>query len=104
MKRENPLTLPAEYDMIKQNWGETVEYTAFTAGQRVDVFLAEQLPELTRSAVQKLLEQGLVTCGGRPVKKNMKTEAGQIFAVILPEVKEVDLVAQDIPLDIVYED
>ena len=38
------------------------------AGQRVDVFLAEAVPELTRSAVQRLLEQGLVTCGGAPVK------------------------------------
>ena len=81
-----------------------MEYTAQLGGQRVDVFLAGQLPQLTRSAVQKLMEQGLVTSGGRPVKKNAKTEAGQVFEVTLPEVKEIDLSPQDIPLDIVYED
>lgn len=104
MKRENPLTLPLEYDMINRNRGEIVDYRAQREGQRVDVFLAEQLPELSRSAVQKLLEQGLVTCGGKAVKKNAKTELGQVFSVTLPEVREVDIVAQDIPLDIVYED
>ena len=57
MKRENPLTLPLEYDMINRNRGEIVDYRAQREGQRVDVFLAEQLPELSRSAVQKLLEQ-----------------------------------------------
>ena len=77
---------------------------AENSGLRVDVFLAEQLKDLTRSAVQKLLEQGLITCDGKPVKKNAKTEAGQVFDVTLPEVKEVDIIAQDIPLDIVYED
>ena len=46
------------------------------SGQRVDLFLAQSLPELTRSAVQRLLEQGLVTCNGSPVKKNAKTTAG----------------------------
>ena len=81
-----------------------MNFTTKESGQRVDVFLAEQLPELTRSAVQKLLEQGAVTCGGKPVKKNLKTEPGQVFEVTLPEIKEVNIVAQDIPLDIVYED
>ena len=79
-------------------------FTAQETGLRVDVFLAEQLPGMTRSAVQKLLEQGLVTCKDKPVKKNAKTEAGAVYEVTLPEVKEVAIEAQDIPLDIVYED
>ena len=72
-------------------------------GRRLDVFLAEQAG-MTRSAVQRLLEQGLVTCGGRPVKKNAKTTAGAAYRLTLPEVQPVALVAQDIPLDVVYED
>lgn len=72
-------------------------------GQRLDVFLAEQAG-MTRSAVQRLLEQGLVTCGGRPVKKNAKTTAGAVYCLTLPEAQPVALVAQNIPLDVVYED
>ena len=80
-----------------------MQVTAETAGERLDVFLAEKL-ELTRSAVQKLLEQGAVTCGGAPVKKNAKTVSGAVYDVTLPEVKEVAIEAQDIPLDVVFED
>ena len=72
-------------------------------GQRLDVFLAERAG-MTRSAVQRLLEQGLVTCGGRPVRKNAKTAAGAVYRLTLPEAQPVALVAQAIPLDVVYED
>ena len=74
------------------------------SGLRLDVFLAERLPELTRSAVQRLLEQGLVTRGGVPLKKNAKTEAGAVYELTLPALRETELVPQDIPLDVVYED
>lgn len=77
---------------------------AESGGERVDVFLAGKLPALTRSAVQKLLEQGAVTCEGVPVRKNAKTEAGKAYDVTLPEVREVAVEAQDIPLDVVFED
>ena len=72
-------------------------------GQRLDVFLAERAG-MTRSAVQRLLEQGLVTCGGQPVRKNAKTASGAVYRLTLPEAQPVALVAQDIPLDVVYED
>ncbi len=78
--------------------------TAQESGLRLDVFLAQKLPELTRSAVQRLLEQGNITCQGLPLKKNARTEAGKVYEIILPEIKEVEIEAQDIPLDIVYED
>ena len=77
---------------------------ADVSGLRLDVFLAEHLPELTRSAVQRLLEQGLVTRGGVPLKKNAKTEAGAVYELTLPALRETELVPQDIPLDVVYED
>lgn len=81
-----------------------MEFTAAQEGLRVDVFLAGCLPELTRSAVQRLLAEGGVTCGGAPVRKNARTEAGAVYAVTLPEARPVETAAQDIPLDIVYED
>ena len=72
-------------------------------GQRLDIFLAERAG-MTRSAVQRLLEQGLVTCGGQPVRKNAKTASGAVYRLTLPEAQPVALVAQAIPLDVVYED
>lgn len=74
------------------------------AGLRMDVALSKLLPELTRSAAQRLLEEGRVTCGGRTVKKNEKTEEGQLLEVDLPEPEPVEIVPQDIPLDVRFED
>ena len=74
------------------------------AGVRLDVFLAKMLPELTRSAVQLLLEEGQVTLNGVPVKKNRKTSPGEVYTVEVPEVREIELAPQNIPLDVVYED
>ena len=74
------------------------------AGERVDQFLSRQLPQLSRSAAQKLLEEGAVTLKGLPVKKNYKTAEGDELVLSLPDPVEVDVVPQDIPLDVVYED
>lgn len=74
------------------------------SGARLDSYLAERLPELSRSAVQKLIEDGNVTQDGRPLRKNAKTSAGTKICVQLPEPREIDLTPQDIPLDVVYED
>ena len=78
--------------------------TADRAGERADAFLARALPDLTRSAAQRLLEEGAVTLAGRAVKKNYKTTPGDVLEVVLPDPEPVDLVPQDIPLDVVYED
>ena len=74
------------------------------SGIRLDVFLAENLENTSRSAAQKLLEAGAVTLGGKPLRKQDKTVAGAEYAVELPEVREVEILPRDLPLDIVYED
>ena len=79
-------------------------FYADTPGERLDAFVARVCPELTRSAAQKLMEQGAVTRNGKPGKKNDKLNPGDEVSVTIPEPKEVDIVAKDIPLDIVYED
>ena len=83
---------------------EPVLLRADRDGERADQFIARLVPELTRSAAQRLLEEGAVTLAGRPVKKNYKTAPGDVLAVALPEPEPVDAVPQDIPLDVVYED
>lgn len=83
---------------------EHIEITAEESGERIDALLARLVPELTRSAAQRLLEGGLVTLGGVPVKKNRRTEPGEVYAALLPEPELPEPEPQDIPLDIVYED
>ena len=71
---------------------------------RADTVLASGIEDITRSAAQKWLEEGRVTLNGKPVKKNAKLSPGEVLLVIPPEVEDIDLIPQDIPLDIVYED
>ena len=78
--------------------------TADLSGERLDGFLSRALPDLSRSAAQKLLEQGLVLRNGRPGKKNDRLEAGDEISVTLPEPKPLDVPATKMELDIVYED
>lgn len=77
---------------------------ADTAGERLDAFLARAGEGLTRSAAQKLLEQGLVLRNGKPGRKNDKLSPGDVVEYTIPEAKPVDIVPTEIPLDIVYED
>ena len=74
------------------------------AGQRVDAWLAANLEDVTRSAAHRLLEEGRVTCGGKPLAKNYKLNGAETLEVSLPDPEPVDVLPQDIPLDVVYED
>ena len=74
------------------------------SGERIDALLARMTEDLTRSAAQRLLENGAVTLNGAPVKKNHRTSAGETFIVVLPEPEVTELIAQDIPLDVAFED
>ena len=78
--------------------------TADLSGERLDGFLSRVLPDLSRSAAQKLLEQGLVLRNGKPGKKNDRLEVGDEISVTLPEPQPLDVPATKMELDIVYED
>lgn len=73
-------------------------------GERADQLLARSVEGLTRSAAQKLLDEGRVTAGGKPLKKNARPDEGMLLTVDIPDPEPVDIVPQDIPLDVVYED
>lgn len=86
--RELTLTVPAE-----------------DAGKRLDAWLAAHPEtELTRSAVQQLAEQGQIVRNGKPAKKNEKLKDGDEIRVQIPEPQTLDVIPQEIPLEIVYED
>lgn len=82
---------------------EVIEIAAQESGERIDALLA-RTAGLTRSQAQRLCESGNVTLRGGAVKKNYRVSAGEMFSVKLPEPEPTELIAQDIPLDIVYED
>lgn len=85
---------------------EVVEIAAAPddVGMRLDKFLAERLERCTRSAVEKLTEQGMVHCREKPVAKNYRLRAGDVLFVTLPEPVALDVQPENIPLDIRYED
>ena len=78
--------------------------TADIPGERLDAFLARTAENLTRSAAQKLIEEGAVTRNGKPGKKNDKLNIGDRIQFSIPEPKEVDIKPTEMALDIVYED
>ena len=77
--------------------------TADIPGERLDAFLARG-SGMTRSAAQRLIEQGRVSLNGKPGRKNDRLNPGDRVEYTVPEAKPVDIPARDIPLDIVYED
>lgn len=74
------------------------------SGDRVDALLARSMDGLTRSAVQRLIDEGAVLLEGLPVKKNYRCAAGDSFEIFLPEAEETELIAQNIALNVVFED
>ncbi len=77
---------------------------ASAAGERLDRYLAGAVEGLTRSAAAKLLEEGQVTLGGKPLGKNYRLQGGEVLTVSLPEPEPAEALPQNIPLDVVYED
>lgn len=85
------------------NNGNVIYLECETGGVRLDAFVAENT-DLSRNAVATLCEKKAVTVNGNSAKKNAKLKSGDGVAVALPEPEETDITAEDIPIDIVYED
>ena len=74
------------------------------AGERIDKYLAEVMNDYSRSFLQKQLKESNVTVGGKPVKASYKLGEDDEITVFVPDSQEPDIQAEDIPLDILYED
>ena len=70
---------------------------------RIDKYIAENT-EYTRTAVQRLIESKNILVNGKETKVSYKVQEGDIIEIIPEEVKETDLIGEDIPLDVIYED
>ena len=73
-------------------------------GERIDRYLSEELADRSRSYIQKLIKENHVTVNQKPVKANYRLSLYESIKVTIPELKEPEIEAEDIPLDILYED
>jgi 23S rRNA pseudouridine1911/1915/1917 synthase len=83
---------------------ETIRLTADEVGERLDKYVSQEMPALSRSRVQQLIVEGLVTVNGIPVKASYRLQQGDEILARIPPTEEVKLVPQRIPLNVVYED
>ena len=70
----------------------------------IDKYLAQEMPELSRSHIQKLIKDGNILVNQKPVKANYRLSFDDMVEVTIPELKEPEIEAENIPLDILYED
>lgn len=90
--------------MFEENIQEEFEFQIEQKSGRVDKYLTTELDTMSRSKVQNLIADGYVFVNGETIKANYKLEAGDKVEVFVPEPEAVDVEAEDIPLDIIYED
>ena len=90
--------------MFEENIQEEFEFQIEQKNGRVDKYLTTELKTMSRSKVQNLIADGYVFVNGEIIKANYKLEAGDKVEVFVPEPEAVDVEAEDIPLDIIYED
>jgi 23S rRNA pseudouridine1911/1915/1917 synthase len=81
-----------------------IEASIEEQGVRLDVLLTNRFSELSRSHLQKLIADKLVTVNGKPAKANYKAQSKDTIAITFPEAKPVEIMPEAIPLDILYED
>lgn len=82
----------------------TLEVPAAAKGERLDAYLAQALPSLSRSRLKSLIEEGLVLLGGRPAKASSRLKGGEAVTVDVPPQRPLQARAQKLPLSVLYED
>ena len=91
--------MPPSEEMIHQ-----FEVGPRFSGKRVDQYLAKKLPELSRSYIQRLVDDGAAQLEGEPTKRSQRLSVGQSLVFRVPETQPYEVTAEDIPLEIVYQD
>ncbi|MFB0921508.1 MAG: RluA family pseudouridine synthase [Oscillospiraceae bacterium] len=82
----------------------TYTIKALESGERIDALLAQEIDDMTRSQAARLIAEGAVTLRYAPIKKNHRVSAGEVFVIEVPEAEETDILAENLPLDIAFED
>lgn len=90
--------------MSEENIQDEFIFTAEKNEGRIDKYLTEKLESMSRSKIQKLIDDEQVLVNGETIKSNYKIEKNDEIEVYIPEPETVDMVAENIPIDIIYED
>ncbi|MBR2214486.1 MAG: RluA family pseudouridine synthase [Selenomonadaceae bacterium] len=89
---------------MRENWEDEITYIVSDEGERLDQFLMGKQPDFSRSHLQKLIAAGAVTVGEKIVKAGFRLKTGDKVRLCLPEPQVAEVLPEDIPLDILYED
>ncbi len=73
-------------------------------GRRLDKYLHGRYPRLSRTSIQRLIRQGAITVNGQPVKPSYEVNGGDLVEMVVPEPEPPEVIPEDIPLEILYED
>src|SRR2546423_7777140 len=100
--------LPADPDALEADGESDVAHYRFRLSKnltrRIDQYLVDRVPYLSRNGVQRLIDEGLVKVNGRVIKASYRPKEGDEIDMVAPPKPISELVPEDIPLDIVYED
>lgn len=83
---------------------EVLTVTEAISGERIDTVVSDSFPDLTRSAVQKLIADSNILVNANPVAKNYKVRLGDVIEVAIPEPEPLSVEPQNIPIDVLFED
>ena len=83
---------------------DIIEISATDNGERIDKYLSEKFSEYSRSYIKGLIDDGRVSVSGKTVKSSFKVFNGAAITINIPPLKEVEIIPENIPLDILYED
>lgn len=101
--KQNSKTETYEIEMDEDS-DDIIELNSEEEGERIDKYLSETLTDYSRSYLKNLIDEGRVQVAGKIVKGSFKVYNGAAITVNLPPVKDVKILPEDMPLDILYED
>jgi 23S rRNA pseudouridine1911/1915/1917 synthase len=104
VERNKQMCYDASRDRNPNIMSQIIEFHVENAGERLDKLVVSRVPELSRTQVQTMIKDGLITVEGETVKAGVKLRGGELIQVHLPQKEVIEVVAEDIPLDILYED
>lgn len=94
-----------EIDIDDGNYDEDeISIVSDVENERIDVYIAGKFTEMSRSSVQKLIADGMITVNSKSIKANYKLKKDDEINITIPEPEPLDIIAENIPIDIVYED
>lgn len=111
MNKKKEFSDNIEYDSGNEEFEELVEFeneniviVSDKENERIDVYLSGLIEEMSRNSIQKLISDGNVIVNSKQIKSNYKVKLNDAINVIIPEPEVLDILAENMPLEIVYED